>query len=41
VKIDWTGDDRVMVTVAVAAVVTADVVAAVVAMETVMLRRRR
>ena len=40
-KIDWTGDDGVTVTVAVAEVATADVVAAVVVTETVMSRRRR
>ena len=40
-KIDWTGDDRVTVTVVVTAVATADVVTAVVATETVMSRRRR
>ncbi len=36
-----TGDDRATVTVGGAAVATADVVAAVVAIETVMSRRRR
>ena len=41
VKIVWTGDDGVTVTVAVAEVATADVVAAVVVTETVMSRRRR
>jgi hypothetical protein len=39
-KKDWTGNDEAMVTVAVAALATADVTAAVVATETAMLRRR-
>ena len=40
-KKDWTGDDGATVTVGVAAVATADVVSAVVAIETVMSQRRR